>query len=124
MAAFEIALSNPASSTRQTGSLRFQLLDNLWLKLEEARASVDETEDRKPNRAAVECAVDLFAEMRPLGLLGDPAISPFCGELHLLWNNGDRQLVLMCFSEAEKNPLLHHYEHQLRQPPAHAIVPA
>lgn len=83
---------------------------------------IGEQGDPKPSPATVETAIDLITEVTPFCLLGDPDIDLFYGELHLTWNKGPKQIILMCFPN--RNPLIHHHSRILGKPSQHAIEEA
>ncbi|MBZ5524127.1 MAG: hypothetical protein LAP21_17970 [Acidobacteriia bacterium] len=58
----------------------------------------------------------------PFRLLGGADISPFYGEIHISWNRGSKQIVLMFFPS--RTPLLHHYERIPGAPSVHGIEDA
>lgn len=59
-----------------------------------------------PSAETVVTAACILAQI-PFPLIGDFDVSPFYGELHLSWNEGDKQVVLMSFPD--RTPLIHHY---------------
>jgi len=82
---------------------------------------IGEQGEPKPSPATVKAAVDTIAEV-PFSLLGHPDIDLFYGELHLTWNQGPKQIILMCFPN--RNALIHHYSRVPGQPSEHAIEDA
>lgn len=76
----------------------------------------------QPTPATVDAVVDLITEIHPLQLLGDPDIDLFYGELHLTWNKGEKQIVLMGFPN--RNALIHHYWRVPGEPSQHDIEDA
>lgn len=81
--------------------------------------ALGEQGEPKPSRATVETAVDLITDVTPSCLLGDPNIDLFYGELHLIWNKGPRQVLLMCFPN--RGPLIHYYLRIAGEPSQHDI---
>lgn len=70
-------------------------------------SSDDRNEDEPaPNEETIGSAKKLIAGIPPR-LIGDPLVSPFYGEVHLTWNSGNKQLVLMFFPD--RAPLVHRY---------------
>lgn len=60
-----------------------------------------------PNETTIQSAMKLIAEI-PFPLVGRPDVSPFYGEIHVSWNVGTKQVVLICFPD--RTPLVHHYQ--------------
>ena len=73
----------------------------------------------RPTEETVQAAMNLVSEVRPYRLLGDPSIDLFYGEIHLSWNEGARQVVLMFFPN--RGPLIHHHRRSLCAPSEHGI---
>jgi hypothetical protein len=70
-------------------------------------SSDDRNEDEPaPNEETIRSARNLIAGIPPR-LIGRPLVSPFYGEVHLTWNSGSKQLVLMFFPD--RAPLVHRY---------------
>jgi len=61
-----------------------------------------------PNNQAISSITKLLAVV-PDGVLGDPDVAVYYGEIHLEWVKDARRVVLMAFSK-DKQPLVHHYE--------------
>jgi len=80
---------------------------------------IGEQGEPKPSPATVKTAIDLIAEVTPFSLLGSPDIDLFYGELHLNWDKGAKQVLLMCFPD--RDPLIHHYLHIPGAPSQHDI---
>src|SRR5437763_16997150 len=78
----------------------------------------EECGEDAPNETTVQTAINLIAEV-PFSVLGTPDVSPFFGEIHVLWNRGPKQIVLMCFPD--RTPLLHHYLRIKDAPSVHDI---
>jgi hypothetical protein len=89
-----------ASHTRPVSGLPTYLL------LEAIRASVSPDEPA-PSDETIRSAENLIAEV-PSHLIGEPDVGPFCGEIHLSWTSGVKQVVLMFFPS--RAPLIHYYE--------------
>jgi hypothetical protein len=76
----------------------------------------------KPTNAAITALTKLLAVV-PASVLGEPDVDVFYGEIHLQWNKGNRQLVLMAFSK-DKEPLLHYREGRKGKASRHDIEKA
>lgn len=76
----------------------------------------------RPSAATLTTAIDLIAEVVPFYLLGDPDIDLFYGEIHLTWNKGQKQVLLMSFPN--RGPLIHHYLRIPGAPSQHDIEAA
>ena len=66
--------------------------------------------------------MDLVAGVKPIKLIGDPSIDLFYGEIHLSWQEGSKQVVLLCFPN--RGPLIHHHQRVLCRPSEHNIEDA
>jgi hypothetical protein len=74
-----------------------------------------------PSQVTVNGAMNLIADV-PFRLLADVDISPFYGEIHLSWNHGPKQIVLMFFPN--RTPLIHHHHRLVDAPSEHGIEDA
>jgi hypothetical protein len=78
----------------------------------------EEAGEPAPVEATIKEAIDLITDV-PFPLLGNPTISPFYGEVHISWKNGEKQVVLMCFPA--RQPMVHHYSRVPNAPSVHDI---
>lgn len=76
----------------------------------------------RPTRATRDQAIELIREVQQPRLVGRPDVDAFCGEIHLSWTDGDRQIVLMFFQN--RGPLIHHYERIPNHESRHGIEDA
>ena len=80
----------------------FQIIQGLGFT-EDTEGSVEDLPSRETQRRAMMVLAQI-----PLRLLWKPNIDVFCGEIHMQWVNGDKQVVVMCFPS--QPTLVHHYQ--------------
>jgi hypothetical protein len=72
-----------------------------------------------PSKDTILRALNGVAEI-PANLIGAADVSSFWGEIHISWNVGRKQVVLMYFPE--RDPLVHHYENFAGRASEHDIA--
>lgn len=80
-----------------------------------------EAREPAPSHRTMITAMNFVAEI-PFPLLGKPDVSSFHGEIHLSWNSGAKQVVLMFFPD--RTPLIHHHQRTLGAASQHDIEEA
>ena len=109
-----------SASHRPVIALQAYMLLQQWEERERAIDDRDEGEPA-PSMETVGTAASILART-PVPLVKDFDASPFYGELHVSWNVGNKQVVLMCFPN--RTPLIHHYPTESGQEPIDDATPA
>jgi hypothetical protein len=88
-----------------------------------AVASAGATPDTspKPTNDAMAKAIHLIGSVKP-SLLGTPDVEAYYGEIHLTWQEGRKQVILMC--SADRDSLIHHHERVKGSTSKHGIEKA
>ncbi len=98
-----ICVDHTSASHRPTP---FLLASLLLSRMQSAALNGTELGEPAPSDATVRNAINLIAEI-PARLLGQPEVNPFYGEVHVSWQSGGKQVILMVFPN--RTPLVHHY---------------
>jgi hypothetical protein len=83
-----------------------------------------ELDEPKVSKSALDAAMNVLAGVRPASLLMRADVSTFYGELNLTWEYGQRQVILLSYSDPQRPPLIHHYEYRLGGQSMHGIEQA
>ena len=95
------------------------IADAIHVAVDEAGTTPDNSP--KPTNATAGEAIGLIGTIKD-SLLGTPDVDTLNGEINLTWNNGTKQVILICFSGRE--PLIHHHQHIKGKPSKHGIEKA
>jgi hypothetical protein len=98
-------------------------IENQVLELLRSDTNYEPNEPRV-SRSALTSAMNVLAGVRPASLLMRADVSTFYGELNLTWEYGQRQVILLSYSDPERPPLIHHYEYKLGGQSVHGIEQA
>ncbi len=114
----------PTATVTQDTDVFFALTDLIINKIQVAVMTAAGLDEEKRREAAplIRTAVNIVAGVRPIGLLDSPDADMDCNEMHVVWENGEKQLILMCFPA--RGPLLHQYERVPGRPSQHSIADA
>jgi hypothetical protein len=106
----------PSKSTKRAAVLADEILAAV------ANAGTAPDNSPRPTNDTAGKVIGLVGAVTPDSLLGDPDVDTLNGEINLTWNDGTKQIILICVSGQE--PLIHHHEHVKGKASQHGIEKA
>lgn len=97
--------------------------DSIADEIHTAVANAGATPDTspRPTKEVMANAIHLIGSVRA-ALLGTPDVEAYYGEIHLTWQEGRKQIIVIC--SASRGALIHHYERVKGSTSKHGIEKA
>ena len=113
----------PVYTEKASASHRPVLPLPTYMLLQKIGLSIDHGEEGEPppSEDAIRTAMSLLAQI-PFRIIGNPTVTPFFGEVHVTWQYGNRQVVLMAFPN--RTALVHHYPNEIAENTIEEATPA
>jgi hypothetical protein len=115
----------PSAVTSLTSAFKLALIDNLLRDIREKIEDDSQFEDAEPrptNETVNRILGAIIASSVSISTIKSASISTFYGEIDLTWQNGAKQLTLLCGGSAGNSPILHFYDRS-ETPTKHGLVP-